>query len=165
MNYFHFYFGNSIAYPQPAIRHQQFRLNMSRDYDLYGVSQDDPTLLTFIREIHLKKYPMPFMKNEPVEPTNFAERHDLAPEMANIVAGLLDTKHNGVFVQSLPASSAAMSMAPWLTQTLDWGGIIVEPEPSNYFELRKQNARRPSVQIVHACLSPSGYPKEVRMLI
>lgn len=134
---------------------------MSRDYDLYGIHQDDPTLLNFIREIHLKKYPMPFMKNAPVAHTNFTDRHDLAPEIARIVASLVGSKRNGVFVQSLPASSAAMSTAPWLSQTLDWGGTIVEPEPRNYFELRKQNAHRSSILIVHACLSSSGYPKEV----
>lgn len=150
-----------MIFISPAIRHQQFRLNMSRTYEMYGVRQDDPTLLTFIREIHLKKYAMAFMKNAHVEPINFAERHDLAPEMARLVAELVGSKQNGVFVQSLPAASATMATAPWLSQTLGWGGIIVEPEPRNYFELRKQNAQRANVQIVHACLSTSDYPKEV----
>lgn len=133
---------------------------MSRDYEMYGVRQDDPSLLTFIREIHLKKYPMPFMKNAPLEPISAAER--LVTELADFVGWLLDSKRNGTFVQSMHASSAAMAPAPWMSATFHWGGIIVEPEPRNYFELRKQNAQRANVQIVHACLSPSGNLKEVR---
>lgn len=134
---------------------------MSRDYDLYGVRQDDPTLITFIREIQLKKYPMPFMKNSPIAHLNFTERHELAPEMAKTIANLVDMKKNGVFVQSMPSSSGALLTAPWLAETLNWGGIIVEPEPRKYFSLRKESVHHPTVQIVHACLSPTGYPKEV----
>lgn len=134
---------------------------MSRDYDLVGVPQDDPTLLTFIRQIHLKKYPMAFMKNAPIEHLNFTERHELASEMAKFIANLVNNKEGGVFVQSLPSYSSNMMTAPWLSETLKWGGIIVEPEPRKYFALRKENVHRSNVQIVHACLSPTGYPKEV----
>lgn len=134
---------------------------MSRDYELIGVPQDDPSLLTFIRQIHLKKYPMTFMKNAPVERVNFTERNKLVPEIAKIIASLVNNKENGVFVQSLTAYSSVMMTAPWLSETLKWGGIIVEPEPRRYFALRKENAHRSNVQIVHACLSRTRYPKEV----
>lgn len=36
-----------------AMKHYQFRMNMSQDYDLLGVSQDNPQLVTYIREILL----------------------------------------------------------------------------------------------------------------
>ena len=144
-----------------AIRHQQFRLNMSRDYDMYGVKQDDPTLITFIREIQFKKYPMPFMKNAPVEHLNFSERHDLTTRMSEIIGNLTYRKENGVFVQSMQLTSGLLSPAPWLSETLHWGGLIIEPEPRKYFGLRKANVHRSNVQIVHACVSPNGYPKEV----
>ncbi|CAD6999622.1 unnamed protein product [Ceratitis capitata] len=49
------------------IRHKQFRLNMSRDYEFFGVAQDDPTLIAFLREIHMRKYPMHFLKNAPID--------------------------------------------------------------------------------------------------
>lgn len=105
------------------------------------------------------------MKNTLIEPTNFVERDDQVIQIAGLVAGLVGNKKNGVFVQSLPAPNAAMSTAPWLSQVLGWGGIIVEPEPRNYFELRKQNAHRSNVQIVHACLSTSDFPKEVSEIL
>lgn len=35
------------------MRHYQFRVNMSQDYELLGVSQDNPQLVTYIREVHL----------------------------------------------------------------------------------------------------------------
>lgn len=35
------------------MRHYQFRVNMSQDYELLGVSQDNPQLVTYIREILL----------------------------------------------------------------------------------------------------------------
>lgn len=36
-----------------AARHHQFRLNMSKDDELLGISQDNPELITYIREVHL----------------------------------------------------------------------------------------------------------------
>lgn len=35
------------------MKHYQFRVNMSQDYELLGVSQDNPQLVTYIREILL----------------------------------------------------------------------------------------------------------------
>lgn len=137
---------------------------MSRDYELYGVRQDEPTLLTYIREIHLKKYPMPFMKDTPIQHPNFTSRSDAAPvAMGHLFAGLVGNKRDGVFVQSLPAGSAPLATAPWLAETLGWGGMIVEPDVRIYFGLRKQNAHRDNVQVVHSCLSQTGYPKEVTL--
>lgn len=143
------------------IRHQQFRLNMSRDYEISGVRQDDPQLVTFIREIHLKKVPMNFMKNSPIIHLNFTERHELVPLMASTIASLVDMKENGVFIQSMTSSNSALLTGPWLTETLGWSGVIVEPEPRRYFTIRKENAHRQKVQVIQACLSTTGYPKEV----
>lgn len=135
---------------------------MSRDYDMKGVRQDDPTLVTFIREIQLKKYPMPYMKDSHgADLLNFTERHELAPVLAKTIARLVGMKQNGVFVQSMPASAGPLMTAAWLAETLNWGGIIIEPEPRKYFALRKDSTHLPNVQIVHACVSPTGYPKEV----
>lgn len=137
---------------------------MSKDYDLLGVQQDDPTLIKFIREIHMKKYPMAYMKNgmPASEHLNFTERHELAPEMARIIAQLVGTKTNGLFFQSMIGASGSLLTAPWLAETLNWGGVIVESEPRKYFALRKENVQRNNVQIIHACLSQTGYPKEVK---
>lgn len=147
------------------IRHQQFRLNMSRDYDLMGVPQDNPALVKYVRDIHMKKYPMTFMRNAnaPVEHLNFTNRHELTPEMAHFVSDLLGKKRFGTFFQSLTGISESMMTAPWLAETMNWGGYLVEPDPRKYFSLRKQNAFRPNVQVIHACLSPNTYPKEVTL--
>lgn len=176
---------------------------MSRDYELYSVAQDDPQLIAFLREIHMRKYPMHFFKTHvgdggvsegDVAETsgtatgsttggpgtgpgsgggggalpgvdqhfNFsAHPNELTPKMAYYVSNLLQGKTNGAVIQSLTGSLGHLMTAPWLSETLNWAGIIVEPEPRRYFTLRKQNALRPRMQVVHACVSPNPYPKEV----
>lgn len=138
---------------------------MSRDYDLYGVEQDNPSLITYIREVHMKKYPnmvLNLLANAgPPKHLNFSTDHEITPELAKIMAEYLNDKENGTFFQSLTGSSGQMMTAPWLAETLGWNGYVVEPDPRKYFTLRKENARREGVQIIHACLSPTGYPKEV----
>ena len=161
---------------------------MSRDYELYGVAQDDPQLIAFLREIHMRKYPNHFFKTSApnadnslaggVEgvgggggvstsagiPThlNFsAYPNELTPKMAYYVANVLQSKTDGAVIQSLTGSLGHLMTAPWLSETLNWAGVIVEPEPRRYFTLRKQNALRSRLQIVHACVSPQPYPKEV----
>lgn len=134
---------------------------MSRDYELHGVPQDDPTLLKFVREIHMRKYPMTFLKNIPPKAMNLTDRHELASEVAKLIGKYSITRKGGFFVQSLPWTSGSMMTSPWLTETLNWGGLIVEPDPKQYFEFRKENAHRNDVQVVHACLSSTGFPKEV----
>ncbi|XP_037805583.1 protein Star [Lucilia sericata] len=166
------------------IRHQQFRLNMSRDYELYGVAQDDPQLIAFLREIHMRKYPNHFFKASPTAEDNglpggggggnylnslagathlnlSAHPNELTPKMAYYVANTLHGKTNGAVIQSLTGSLGHLMTAPWLSETFNWAGVIVEPEPRRYFTLRKQNALRPHMQVVHACVSPNPYPKEV----
>lgn len=151
------------AFKITAIRHQQFRLNMSRDYDYYGVRQDDPKLITFVREIQLKKYPMPFMKDSGAAVHNFTDHHELAPALAETIARLSGMRQNGIFVQSMPLAAGPLLTGPWLAETLNWAGTIIEPDPRKYFALRKESAGRAAVQIVHACVSSSEYPKEVRL--
>ena len=174
---------------------------MSRDYDLYSVAQDDPTLIAFLREIHMRKYtktrqavataagavgvgsvgdfnhtPGASLPNIAASSSssssrtsyqnfNFSSvRHqsDLTTEMmGHYVADLLLGKMNGAVIQSLPGSLGHFLTAPWLLETLNWAGVIVEPEPRRFFTLRKQNAQHAHLQIVHACVSPQPYPKEV----
>lgn len=176
---------------------------MSRDYDLFGVAQDDPQLIAFLREIHMRKYPSHFFKTSPAPTTggggggvgsgggDIAGRgssslghsfggaaaaaashlnlsafpNELMPQMAYYVAHLMQDKPNGAVIQSLTGSLSHLLTAPWLTENLHWAGVIVEPEPRRYFTLRKQNALQPRLQIVHACVSPNPYPKEVSAAI
>lgn len=47
----------------------------------------------------------------------------------------------------------------WLERNLSWSGLLIQPDPRDYFNLRKHGRGRS--QSVHACLSPTCYPKEV----
>lgn len=151
-----------LLFQFPEIRHQQFRLNMSRDYELNNVAQDNPDLVNFLREFHMKKYPMNFLKTEPFsEHLNFTERHEQTPVMAQYISNLVGAKANGAYIQSMTGSTTNLLTGPWLTETLSWSGTVLEPDPRKFFMQRKQNAHRPKVQIVHACVSPNEHPKEV----
>jgi len=166
------------------IRHQQFRLNMSRDYELNGVAQDDPALIAFLRQIHMGKYlgkaspkvaaaaastvgggAPPNAPRLATAGSTFGTSGNSsgsgADQLAHYVADLVGGKMNGAVIQSLSGPLAHLITAPWLSEQLNWMGVLVEPEPRWYFTLRKQNAQRARMQVVHACVSPNTYPKEV----
>lgn len=138
---------------------------MSHDDEFHDVQQDDPTLVSFIREYRLKMLPINYLKNQPFDHPNYIERLESVPSLAKTLASYVDMKKNGVFVQSLTGQSGALLTAPWLAEHLNWSGLIVEPEPRKYFSLCKENAMRPKVQIIEACLSTNNHPKEVQHCI
>lgn len=51
-----------------ATRHHQFRLNMTQDYELLSISQDNPQLIAYIREVHLTPAVEP--NHKPLESSN-----------------------------------------------------------------------------------------------
>lgn len=136
---------------------------MSKDDEMHDVEQDDPLLVSFIREYHFKMLPSSFLKNPQISHSNYIERLDSVPSMAKTLASFVDMKKNGIFVQSLTGQSGALLTGPWLAEHLNWGGLIIEPEPRKYFSLGKENAMRPKVRLIEACLSPNIHPKEVRL--
>ncbi|XP_037708758.1 protein Star [Drosophila subpulchrella] len=178
-------FATLIVYMDTTeIRHQQFRLNMSRDYELNGVSQDDPALIAFLRQIHMGKYlgkaspkvaaaaastvgggAPPNAPRLATAGSTFGTSGNSsgsgADQLAHYVADLVGGKMNGAVIQSLSGPLAHLITAPWLSEQLNWMGVLVEPEPRWYFTLRKQNAQRARMQVVHACVSPNTYPKEI----
>lgn len=94
---------------------------------------------------------------------NFNSSSDQAATMAKFIGSdLFGNKKSGFYFQSLTGSNGQMMAAPWLTESLEWGGCIVEPDPLKYFQFRKLYAKRDDTKIVHASLSPQKYPKEVR---
>lgn len=134
---------------------------MTRDDEMHDVEQDDPLLVSFIREYHLKGLPSNFLKNRQISHSNYIERVESVPSMAKTLASYVNMKKNGIFVQSLTGQSGALLTAPWLAENLNWGGLIIEPEPNKFFSLSKENAMRPKVRLIEACLSPNNHPKEV----
>ncbi|SPP79900.1 protein Star [Drosophila guanche] len=171
-------FATLIVYMDTTeIRHQQFRLSMSRDYELNGVAQDDPKLIAFLRHFEMGKYMgKPSAKSAaaasqsnvgvPTAATagggSFGNSSgSTADQLAHYVADLLGGKMDGAVIQSLSGPLAHLITAPWLSEHLNWMGVLVEPEPRWYFTLRKQNAQRARMQVVQACVSPNTYPKEI----
>lgn len=137
-----------------AIRHHQFRINMTQDYDLANVAQDDPQLIMYIREMHMRKA---------VDPHHYelfnATAYGRPTERAIYIAKLFNNKKYGVFVEVGAYKYNRLSDTEWLERNLSWSGLLVQPDPRDYFNLRKHG--REQSQSIHACLSPTCYPKEV----
>ncbi|KAJ8967944.1 hypothetical protein NQ314_002560 [Rhamnusium bicolor] len=135
------------------MRHYQFRVNMSQDYELLGVSQDNPQLVIYIREVHLAPA---------IEPHHKAlESEDEVSRDTAYVLKLLKNKRDGIFVEAGAYSDGKTSKTEWLEEKLNWRGLLIQPDPRHYFSLRRHNRVRS--QAVHACLSPMPYPKEVTL--
>lgn len=143
-------------------RHQQFRQNLTHDYDMVNTPQDNKELIWFVREVLMKKYPMPNLQRLPMDQFNYNSSSDAASILSKYIGkDLFGGKKAGFYFQSLTGSNAPMMPAPWLTESQNWGGCIVEPDPRKYFSYRKLYAQRDATKIVHASLSPQKYPKEV----
>ncbi|KAJ8966115.1 hypothetical protein NQ317_011020 [Molorchus minor] len=136
-----------------AMRHYQFRVNMSQDYELLSVSQDNPQLVTYIREVHLA--PAIELHHKPLTP------QDTVSKDTAYVIKLLKNKKEGIFVEAGAYSDGKTSKTEWLEEKLNWRGLLIQPDPRHYFSLRRHN--RQKSQAVHACLSPMPYPKEVTL--
>lgn len=138
---------------------------MTRDYDLVGVSQDDPELITYVRDIYLRRYSNSYFaaSTRAQQPWDYHQRRELTPRMAEYVADeLLRGKRGGVFVQSMTGANERLMTGQWLAGGAQWTGLIVEPELRKYFEYKKVVvAAQNGVEVVHACVSPHEYPKEV----
>ncbi|KAI4462134.1 protein star [Holotrichia oblita] len=135
-----------------AMRHYQFQVNMSRDYELLEVKQDDPELIVYIRQMHLR--PVKEMQGEYMDVYNDTPAEDLG-----YVLKLLNNKSEGVFVEAGAYNDGKTSETAWLEKKLNWNGLLIQPDPRHYFNLKKHDRERS--QAIHGCLSPSPYPKEV----
>lgn len=66
---------------------------------------------------------------------------------------------NGVFVEAGAYRHNRSSDTEWLERELNWHGLLIQPDPKDYLILRSYN--RIGAHCIHACLSPTPYPKEV----
>lgn len=124
---------------------------MSQDYELLGVTQDNPQLVTYIREFHLTPAVDPHFHE--MEPDG-----DLSNDTA-FVLKLLNNKKDGTFVEAGAYSDGKTSKTEWLESKLNWKGLLIQPDSKHFFSLRRHNRARS--QAIHAFLSPTPYPKEV----
>ncbi|CAG9818558.1 unnamed protein product [Phaedon cochleariae] len=136
-----------------AMRHYQFKVNMSQDYDLLGVSQDNPQLVMYIKEVHLT--PAIELHHKPLE-----SKDEVSPDTSYVLK-LLKNKTYGVFVEAGAYDDGKTSKTEWLEEKFSWRGLLIQPDPRHYFNLRRHNRKR--CQAVHACLSPTPYPKEITL--
>ncbi|XP_069679360.1 protein Star-like [Periplaneta americana] len=128
-------------------RHQAFNLT---DLDFRNVAQDDPQFINYIRAVHLHM------------PSSSSGSNILVtdpPPQTKYVAKLLQFKKGGIFVEAGAYRHNRSSDTEWLERKLDWHGLLIQPDPKDYLILRSYN--RPKAHCIHACLSPTPYPKEV----
>lgn len=129
---------------------------------MVNTPQDNKELIWYVREVLMKKYPMPNLQRLPMDQFNYNSSSEASATMSKFIGkDLFGSKKSGFYFQSLTGSNAPMMPAPWLTESLGWGGCIVEPDPRKYFSYRKLYAKRDATKIIHASLSPQKYPKEV----
>ncbi|XP_067006872.2 protein Star isoform X2 [Anabrus simplex] len=135
-----------------ALKHRE-QFNFSQDLDFHTVAQDNPQFIAYIRAIHLQLPPV------------FRNTADNASHIMNalpqnkLVARLLGYKKGGVFVEAGAYQHGRPSDTEWLELALGWHGLLVQPDPRDFLVLQRQ--RRHKALSVHACLSPTSYPKEV----
>lgn len=158
------YMGNT------ALKHQQFTLSLNKDMELNGISQDDPQLIMYLKEVAL--FPAIETHHKPLE------SQEVIPPDTDYVLKLLNYKviknqkcwflfssyfcllqKNGFFVEAGAYSDGKTSKTEALERKFNWKGLLVQPDPRHYFNLRRHN--RAKSQCIHACLSPMPYPREV----
>ena len=131
---------------------------------MVNTPQDNKELIWFVKEVLMKKYPMPNLQRLPMDQFNYNSSSESASILSKFIGkDLFGGKKEGFYFQSLTGSNAPMMPAPWLTESQGWGGCIVEPDPRKYFSYRKIYAQRDASKIIHASLSPQKYPKEVKI--
>ncbi|XP_049880796.1 protein Star isoform X2 [Pectinophora gossypiella] len=126
-----------------ALGAQQFRLNMSRDYELARIGQASAPLVAYVRQLHLAPRGPHRLPSAP------------APTEKNAVLDrLLGEVSNGTFIEYLPRGARSPTSA-YLEAARGWAGVVVRAAARDYLALR--GAARP----LHACLSPTDHPREV----
>ncbi|XP_026316622.1 protein Star [Hyposmocoma kahamanoa] len=126
-----------------ALGAQQFRLNMSRDYELARIPQESAPLVAYVRQLHL----------QPRAPAHPPPSPRPTPRVA-VLDRLLGEIYNGTFVEFLPQGPRDGS-AQFLEAARRWDGVVVRAKAKDYLALRG------AARALHACLSPTDHPREV----
>lgn len=124
-----------------ALGAQQFRLNMSRDYELSRIRQDEPSLVAYVRQLHTT--PRHTVENALVA---------LDTDRIRIVDEVFGSKHTGTFVEILPDGPRDPSVM--FLEARGWRGVVSVAAPPAFLTVRARTA-------LHACLSPTAHPREV----
>ncbi|KAL1506187.1 hypothetical protein ABEB36_005594 [Hypothenemus hampei] len=136
-----------------AMKHHQFTLSLNKDMELNSISQDDPEFILYLREVVL--FPAIEPNHKPLEP------QDALSQEADYVLKLLNNKRNGIFVEAGAYGDGKTSKTEAFERRFNWKGLLIQPDPRHYFNLRRHNRVRS--QCIHACLSPMPYPREITL--
>ncbi|XP_045780516.1 protein Star isoform X1 [Maniola jurtina] len=126
-----------------ALGAQQFRLNMSRDYELARIPAESPTLVAYVRQLHLAPRPP---RTPPPTPT--------PTPRVEALDRILGEMYNGTLVEFLPRGGRDPTAA-YLETVRGWSGVAVRAAPRDFLALRG------AARALHACLSPTDHPREV----
>ncbi|XP_026494552.2 protein Star [Vanessa tameamea] len=125
-----------------ALGAQQFRQNMTQDKELASISAESPTLVAYVRQLHLAPRP-PRVPPPPPEPT---------PRVA-VLDRVLGELHNGTLVEFL-VRGPRDATAAFLQRARGWRGVAVRAAPRDFLALRGAVA-------LHACLAAGAHPRVV----
>lgn len=78
-------------------------------------------------------------------------------EIGEVITYLVDYRKDGLFLESV-VGSAHNSVGPWMTDSLGWRGVIVEPEEERFLHLRLKHANRSRVEVLNAGLTSVDRP-------
>ncbi|XP_039760837.1 protein Star isoform X2 [Pararge aegeria] len=126
-----------------ALGAQQFRVNMSRDYDMARIPAESPTLVAYVRQLHLAPRAP---RTPPPTPTPTAR--------VAVLDRVLGELYNGTLVEFLPRGGRDPTAA-FLETIRGWSGVAVRAAPRDFLALRG------AARALHACLSPTDHPREV----
>lgn len=126
-----------------AMGAQQFRLNMTRDYELARIGQGSAALVAYVRQLHLAPRAPPHHP-PPTQPTRTVQ----------VLDRLYGEIYNGTFLEFLPRGARDQSTL-YLESRRGWDGAVVRAAPRDFLALRG------AARALHACLSPTDHPREV----
>ncbi|XP_018007683.1 uncharacterized protein LOC108665442 [Hyalella azteca] len=131
---------DSVAWTTPVV-------NGGRDWHLSGMSQDNEALAN---EIALQ------VKGESEQPYQLQRPHlvDFSQNgQSCFVADLFKGKNSKrTFLEAGGYNGEDLSNSLYLERELGWSGLLVEPDPWNFWSLTKRNRK---ARALNACLSPS----------
>ncbi|XP_059045507.1 protein Star [Achroia grisella] len=127
-----------------AMGAQQFRVNMSRDYELARIPQESPALVAYVRQLHLAPR---VSHHQPQQHT--------PTRSVKVLDQLYGEIYNGTFVEVLESGPRDPSTL-YLGAARGWAGLAARAAARAYLSLKGR-----ALATLHACLSPTPHPREV----
>ncbi|CAH0721332.1 unnamed protein product, partial [Brenthis ino] len=125
-----------------ALAAQQFRQNMTQDKELARISAESPTLVAYVRQLHLAPRP----PRTPPAPT--------PTERVAVLDKIFGETYNGTLIEVFPCGGRDAT-AQYLEARRGWAGVAVRAAPRDFLALRG------AARALHACLSAGRHPRVV----